>query len=668
MEVLLSEYNLSAVLTELGAKLYEEASKKKLEVRFEINSMIPDLLMGDEIKISQIIENLISNACKYTDKGSVTLRADYSRDGEDGIILLVEVIDTGKGILPEDQVHIFDAFEWADQKRSKNVEGNGLGLAISGQYTHMMKGKINLSSKYGEGSTFSIRLPQKVVSFDPIGDYESRLDMYRKEKENSALHSFRAPYARILVADDNEMNLQVVQLLLRKNDVQIDTAMSGKEALRMIRDKEYHMIFLDHLMPEMDGVETLREIRERGLCDRVPIIALTANAVSGARAMYMDYGFTDYLPKPILGTDLERLLLTYLPSGIVIRERNLMEEVKQEQASEIVLEAVEDYYEQAGADYSNAKQREDRAKEELTHIFIINPVAGKGNYANRIRKKIERRKDIRSFVFFCPQQGKETDIVRKLQHYFNKGKLRIYSIGGSGTARNILNGIEDFERVELAVCPMGLTNDFLKVIGEEDRFRDIDNLIDGNISRIDYIKTNHGLALNTFSLGFDSIIVKKVEQHRTLRVFGNMLPYAIAFLYAIFRAKPADYEIFVDDQFYEGKMGEIFYGNGCVLGGSMHFATDCKVKDGKANFLIARNFQGVGTVPLVLSLAKNKQEEVEKYGVLGLCDTITIRRKDDRPFEMNFDGELVGDVTEWKAQIVREGLSFVLPKGVEIHG
>lgn len=331
MEIVPVKYQLSSVLNDLLNMIQPKAAQKGLKLEIEVNGNTPNYLYGDEVRIRQIVTNLLTNAVKYTDTGTVTLKVNFWKRTEDEIQLCFDICDTGRGIKPEDQQKLFQSFRRVDQQNNRNIEGTGLGLAITKSFVDMMWGSLKVESVYGEGSTFSAAIPQKVVSKEGIGDFKKQIEQ-SVQAHASYRESFHAPDAKILVVDDNGMNLTVVKGLLKQTQVQIDTAMSGVECLQKLRENEYHVLLLDHMMPQMDGVETLGHIKEEGLAKEMPIIALTANAVSGARELYMDYGFQDYLSKPIAGKALEKALIHWLPQELLI----LTEEDEAEENTEMV--------------------------------------------------------------------------------------------------------------------------------------------------------------------------------------------------------------------------------------------------------------------------------------------------------------------------------------------
>lgn len=322
MEIIPVDYDLSSIINDLVNMIQTKADDKGLKLILEINSEIPRLLNGDEIRIKQVITNILTNAVKYTEKGSVTLKLGYEKitDETDRIELFVSVADTGIGIKPEDLDKLFSKFDRIEEERNRHVEGTGLGMSITKRLLEMMDSSLEVESEYGVGSTFSFKLKQTVVSWDEIGDYEASYRDYLKN-HTKYRESFRAPEAQVLVVDDNEMNLTVFQSLLKQTGVKIDLAASGDEGLAMTYDKKYDLIFLDHMMPGKDGIETLEELRSRPKDPNLdtPTICLTANAISGAREQYIEAGFDDYLTKPIDSEKLEQLMIKYLPENKVER-------------------------------------------------------------------------------------------------------------------------------------------------------------------------------------------------------------------------------------------------------------------------------------------------------------------------------------------------------------
>ena len=334
LEIIPVEYQLSSLLNDLVNMINTRAEKKGLKFTAKANPKIPNILLGDEIRIKQVITNILTNAVKYTEKGSVTLTVDYEEINKETIKIKVSVSDTGIGIKQEDLAKLFNAFERIEEERNRAIEGTGLGMNITQQLLSLMNSKLNVESVYGEGSTFWFELVQKVINAEPMGDFEETFR--RSMSQHKEYHEkFTAPEAKILVVDDTVMNLTVVKGLLKQTQIQIDTAESGYECLKLVKDKHYDVIFLDHRMPGLDGIETLKEMQTMpdNLNVDTPVISLTANAISGARERYIAAGFKDYLTKPINSTHLENMLIKYLPKDKVIISEETEEEEPVESAN-----------------------------------------------------------------------------------------------------------------------------------------------------------------------------------------------------------------------------------------------------------------------------------------------------------------------------------------------
>ena len=298
--------------------LWIRAKDKKLDFNVDVSPDIPAELIGDEVRIKQILINVINNAIKYTKEGAVSLTVQCERHEDKICNMIYMVSDTGIGIKSEDIPYLFSAFKRVDETTTKHIEGTGLGLSIVKQLVDLMGGKITVNSVYKKGSTFVIEIPQRIEREGSVGKYD--FDKARSaSKKKEYLPKFEAPEARILVVDDNEANLMVVRKLLRETKVRVDTAASGAEALRKTLNIKYNVIFMDHLMPEMDGIECRRKIKEQtgGRCRDTAIIILTANADEENRALYTRENFDGYLSKPVSGDALENELYIHLPKEIV---------------------------------------------------------------------------------------------------------------------------------------------------------------------------------------------------------------------------------------------------------------------------------------------------------------------------------------------------------------
>ena len=310
MDVVPVDYDLGILLGDTIDMIRPRAENKNLQIELNIESGTPVHLHGDEVRIRQIITNILTNAVKYTPEGKVTLTVSAKKVSEKTVQLYVSVKDTGIGIKEEDIARLFDSFQRVDESRNRNIEGTGLGLSITMRLLNLMGSRLEVKSTYGEGSDFYFYLEQEQLDDEVLGEDIQKYYEKLKGKINVSTEQFYAPDAKILVVDDNEMNLKVFLGLLKNHGMQIDTAMSGKECLARIEQNAYHMIFMDYLMPEMDGVETLRQIKKlkTNQSKDAVIIALTANAVSGAREMFLEEGFVNFLSKPINAVKLEQMI------------------------------------------------------------------------------------------------------------------------------------------------------------------------------------------------------------------------------------------------------------------------------------------------------------------------------------------------------------------------
>ncbi|MBQ9565069.1 MAG: response regulator [Synergistaceae bacterium] len=313
MDIIPVEYEMASVLNDLANMIAKRAEDKGLKLTVEAAPDIPSSLRGDELRLKQVVINILTNAVKYTQQGSVTFRVGCERDGE-AAVLSFSVTDTGIGIKEEDMARLFSPFERLDEGRNHSVEGTGLGMAITTQILSKMGSKLEVQSVYGEGSTFSFKVRQEIVNPEPMGDFQ---EVFRRSLANRAEYreSFHAPEAHVLAVDDMFINLAVFRGLLKRTEVRVDTAQSGEECLAKLTKNAYDIIFLDHRMPGMDGVETFRRMKDlpgnKNL--KTPVIALTANAVSGAKEEYQALGFAGYLSKPTDAAALEKLLKRTLP-------------------------------------------------------------------------------------------------------------------------------------------------------------------------------------------------------------------------------------------------------------------------------------------------------------------------------------------------------------------
>lgn len=307
-------YCLSSVLNDIMAINRPRAEKKQLEIRLACPENSFEHLYGDEIRIKQVVTNLLTNAIKYTDKGCVTINIKTQKLDSNLAELYVGVEDTGSGIKPEDRDRLFESFNRLENSKNRGIEGTGLGLVIAKSLVDLMGGELAFESEFGKGSLFYFKIKQKLLSEEPIGNIESRMAaLHEVQKEYK--ESFVAPDCSILAVDDTTTNLVVLKNLLKKTQVKITNATSGRMALAIAEKGKFDLVLLDHMMPDMDGVQTLCELRKMGI--DVPVIALTANALADARDFYLQAGFDDYISKPIKSSELEEMLIKYLPKDKV---------------------------------------------------------------------------------------------------------------------------------------------------------------------------------------------------------------------------------------------------------------------------------------------------------------------------------------------------------------
>ncbi len=370
MEIVENDYSIGEILNDVVTMIELKAEKKGLACKTYIDETIPKRLYGDEIRITQIILNLLNNAVKYTHNGAVTLKVN-GRVNEDktSFSLCVAVEDTGIGIEQDKIDALFAGFQRLDLEKNRNIEGTGLGLAITHKLVTMMNGEIKVSSEYGKGSTFTFCLEQKIVDAEPMGNF---INNYRNV--SGSVHKYQeqfvAPDAKVLVVDDNQMNLFVAKKLLEKTQVQISEAKSGEEALELLKKEQFDVILLDHMMPGIDGIETLKRARmmEENQSKDAPVIALTANAISGVKEMYLSEGFDDYISKPIEGKVLEKMLLKYIPA-----HKMLQTEMFEENTSMETAEPKQEEPEEAIIDFANGLKYSGDIEEiynEILEIFI----------------------------------------------------------------------------------------------------------------------------------------------------------------------------------------------------------------------------------------------------------------------------------------------------------
>lgn len=332
MEIVPVNYEMGSLLNDLYNMISVKTAEKGLELSFQIDSQIPNEYYGDDKRIRQILLNLLTNAVKYTNQGRVTLSISCTIEGENANLHFT-VKDTGIGIRSEDIGKIYDDFQRFDMERNRHVEGSGLGMKIVQQLLKLMGSKLEIQSEYEKGSEFSFVLVQKIVNREPLGDFRKRLQ--QATTQTGYQTKYIAPGASVLVVDDHAMNRKVFCELLKSTQIQISQAENGIKCLEMLEKERFDVIFLDHMMPEMDGVEAFHEIRRRNLCQGTPIIMLTANAIAGERDKYLKEGFDDFLSKPIIPQKLDDMVLKYLPKDLIKYEKEIIDVVVEQKPQEL---------------------------------------------------------------------------------------------------------------------------------------------------------------------------------------------------------------------------------------------------------------------------------------------------------------------------------------------
>ncbi len=317
MEIVPAEYEICTLIRDLENMIGSRVRAKDLTLEIIVDPELPLGLLGDDVRIRQILTNILTNAVKYTPAGTVWFRIAGTRDGDD-IMVHFEVEDTGIGIKKEDLPKLFEEYQRIEESRNRNIEGTGLGMNITLQLLRLMGSELHVESVYGKGSVFSFDLCQKIVDDTPVGDYQKRVE--NPDEHYHYEDGFCAPDARILIVDDNDMNRKVFCSLLKNTKMQITQASGGMEAVDLAGKEFFHIIFMDHMMPDMDGIEAMHRIKENtnGPCADTPIFILTANAVTGAREQYLSEGFDGFLSKPIVSENLEAAIRQTLPDELLL--------------------------------------------------------------------------------------------------------------------------------------------------------------------------------------------------------------------------------------------------------------------------------------------------------------------------------------------------------------
>ena len=414
MEIVPGEYETALLVHDVCSVIELKARSKGLKLELQVDENLPARLYGDEVRIRQILINLLTNAVKYTDTGIVTLCLEGQKTEADQMILQVAVKDTGIGIKQEEMDKLSVEFVRLDEKRNHTVEGTGLGLPIVMRLLAMMDSRLEVESVYGLGSVFSFSLKQKIVDSTPIGDIRKLRDRMLEEDRKQKDH-FTARGAKILVVDDTAVNLKVVCGFLKNSGIEVDTADSGERCLEMEAQKKYDLIFLDHRMPGMDGIETIHRIRRDSKNNRnTPIVALTANVVSGARDMYIREGFSDFLSKPISGESLGSMIRKYL-SGKRFQEPEVdkMHGIEACGGEDVYREVVQAYVTQSPEVMEEIKKAFD-TKDRENYQTHVHGVKSSSKYVGAIKLSEEAAK-----LELCAKEEQWEEIERNTEDFLN---------------------------------------------------------------------------------------------------------------------------------------------------------------------------------------------------------------------------------------------------------
>lgn len=422
---------MSSLIYDLANMTSQRAKDKNIQFEVEADHAIPSRLYGDDVRIRQVLTNILTNAVKYTHEGTVWLRIQSQEIG-DNAILKFEVEDTGIGIKEEDLPKLSAEFERIEEDRNRNIEGTGLGMSITLQLLALLGSRLRVESIYGKGSKFYFELEQKIVDHTPIGDFESRV--HQMTEDYSYGTRFCAPEARVLVVDDNAVNRKVFRNLLKDTQIQITEAEGGRECLELVQANYYDLIFLDHMMPEMDGVETFHHIKELSdcPCQDTPIVVLTANAVSGAKEKYLSEGFDDFLSKPIVPEKLEHIIQRMLPQELV-QEAAVCEQQEAQQQAEMSDDFLEELPQVDGLDWQYAwlhlpdmelleytvKEFYDQIESSANHLQQAYESITEPEKLEQYRIQVHAMKSLAATVGIMPLSG----VAKILEYAAKSGKI-----------------------------------------------------------------------------------------------------------------------------------------------------------------------------------------------------------------------------------------------------
>ena len=431
MELMPVRYEIGTLINDLVNMTSDRAKKKGLNFKTEIDSQLPKILYGDDVRLHQIITNLLTNAVKYTSAGSVTFTMKALEIDADTCKIQVKVSDTGTGIRAEDMNKLFQSFQRLNDETTRNIEGTGLGIVIVQKLLDMMKSKLEVVSEYGKGSEFSFKLIQKIIDRTPIGDFDNY--QLKSDDNNAKKRYLTASDAKILVVDDNDMNLKVISGLLKRNKIVPEFAESGQECIELAKKNFYHVIFLDNMMPGLSGIETLKIMRrEKILSDKTAVVMLTAGAMAGMREDFLREGFDDYLSKPIEVNELENILRKYLPYEIISFETDEPKKKKVLNVDAVSDTQISPSTPKSLIDENNSLKIENQADDETIY---------EDEFSSRERKEfaeicpdinlelgLQYCMDSKSFYIEMLMTFSDIERLEKIQEAFNLGDVKNYQI------------------------------------------------------------------------------------------------------------------------------------------------------------------------------------------------------------------------------------------------
>ena len=304
----------------------------------------------------------------------------------------------------------------------------------------------------------------------------------------------------------------------------------------------------------------------------------------------------------------------------------------------------------------------------MIHVFIINSFSGHSERSKNLRERLKKYEDLNYFVFNTLDEGDEKEIAQKMCRYFNGEKIRFYCCGGTGTLRNMLDGISNLNSVEIAYFPCGLNSDYIKCFGDNAKlFYDIDNLINGDVVAVDYIKTNNGLALNTCSVGMDSKVVALMNEYKDLESFGSRIPFLLGLMGSLINARSRKFRVNIGKDTISDEISEIVIGNGTVIAGNLHISNKSEIDDGYCEYGIAMRKRRLSVIRILLAMMNSNFEKIRKLATTGSGSFFEIRSYDELPISMNLDGEIIEGGDFWRIEVIHKGLNLVVPEGIDMN-